>query len=331
MDRQEKARGSLLGLAVGDALGFPLEGLSSKQIKRRFGEQIDRYRFLGNTGYVSDDTEQAVMVAQSLLSTGLNPEAAAEEFGRRLFRWFLTMPPGIGRATLRACLLRPFGVRRGTASAGNGAAMRMAVVGLLPEWRPDLIRANAIVTHTDSRAIDGALLVALGVYRIMQSQSIDWPELNSALELDPRLTEIMERAWSLSLAQASPDTVATELGTSGYVLHSVALAFSAVWSQPQTFLEGLQRILLQGGDTDSNAAIAGALLGAHFGAAAIDAALLDRLEPCYNRQRLCLVADCLVEGSAKLPAEPTFLKQRYREAKIKTAVCLHVLRRLVPI
>ncbi|MCA9794844.1 MAG: ADP-ribosylglycohydrolase family protein [Candidatus Eremiobacteraeota bacterium] len=315
----DRARGALVGLAVGDALGFALEGLKPAAIRRRYGEHHGRYRFLGRTGYVSDDTEQAVMVARSLLTRGQE----AEDFGRRLFRWFLTAPPGIGRATLRACLLRAVGVKRGTASAGNGAAMRMAPVGLV-DWQAELVRQNALVTHTDPRAVDGALVVALAVHRLVRQEAADWPSLSNLLpELDPRLQAAMQQSWQA----AGDDTAAAELGTSGYVLHSVPVAFWALWRQPPDFLSGLQPLLRQGGDTDSNAAIAGALLGASFGFSSIPTELVDRLEPSYSGQLLCGLADALVEGREP-PPEPSFLSQRWREAKIKLGVAGHVLGRI---
>jgi len=61
----ERLAGTLLGTALGDALGLPCEGMSGRAIARRFGT-MDRFRLLGKTGFVSDDTEQAALVAQSL-------------------------------------------------------------------------------------------------------------------------------------------------------------------------------------------------------------------------------------------------------------------------
>jgi ADP-ribosylglycohydrolase len=61
----DRLAGTLLGTAPGDALGLPAEGLSARPISRMFG-RIDRFRLLGGTGFVSDDTEQAALVAQSL-------------------------------------------------------------------------------------------------------------------------------------------------------------------------------------------------------------------------------------------------------------------------
>ena len=61
----DRLAGTLLGVALGDALGLPCEGMSARSIARRFGA-VDRFRLLGQTGFVSDDTEQTALIAQSL-------------------------------------------------------------------------------------------------------------------------------------------------------------------------------------------------------------------------------------------------------------------------
>ena len=61
----DRLAGTLLGTALGDAPGRPVEGMSARAVARRFG-RLDRFRLLGMTGFVSDDTEQAALVAQSL-------------------------------------------------------------------------------------------------------------------------------------------------------------------------------------------------------------------------------------------------------------------------
>ena len=66
-DLSDRLTGTLLGTALGDALGLPAEGLSSRSVARRFGK-VDRFRLLGRTGFVSDDTEQAALIAQCLAS-----------------------------------------------------------------------------------------------------------------------------------------------------------------------------------------------------------------------------------------------------------------------
>ena len=322
---QDKARGALLGLAVGDALGFPVEGLSRKRARRRYSG-IDRYRFLGSTGFVSDDTEQAIITAEAILESQGVPEKAAQIFGRKLRGWFWTLPPGLGASTLKACLRLTLGMKSGVASAGNGAAMRMAPVGLFTEQPEELTRVLARVTHTDPRGVDGGVAVAFAVSRLIRGQDCHFTHLP---ELDERLSKALKQAWEMCEAGQEFDTIAESLGTTGYVLHTVPLAFAALWSRPQTFLEGLQKVILQGGDADTNGAVAGALLGARFGAADIPESLLNALEPSHGRTRLERLADQLVAGSGEVQ-RPGFLALRFRECAIKVGVAAHVLGRMIP-
>ncbi len=165
MDRTaEGLAGTLLGTALGDALGLPSEGMSARAIARRFG-RIDRFRLLGKTGFVSDDTEQAALVAQSLACHPDNADACVRAFRRSLLGWFCRLPWGIGRATIRSCARIARGIEpSGVNSAGNGAAMRAAIVGVFfhdrPQEREPFGRLLAQVTHRDVRAVEGALYVA---------------------------------------------------------------------------------------------------------------------------------------------------------------------------
>lgn len=106
----DRLAGVLLGTGVGDALGLPVEGLSARRIELRFG-RVERSRLLGRTGYVSDDTEQAALVAQSLARSPAEPERCAAEFRRALLGWFCRLPWGAGRATVRACARIAIGLR----------------------------------------------------------------------------------------------------------------------------------------------------------------------------------------------------------------------------
>ncbi|MBI3926715.1 MAG: ADP-ribosylglycohydrolase family protein [Armatimonadetes bacterium] len=331
MDMLDRATGCLLGLAVGDALGFPLEGLGRRQIQSRFGRPSG-YRFLGATGYVSDDTEQAVMAAEAALEAGLVPEEAARRFARKLVGWFWTLPPGVGLATVRACLKWSVGLGGGVASAGNGSAMRAAPLGLVPGSGGELVAAISRVTHTDPRAVDGARVMAAAAGLLVRGGSAGLDELLEATSpLDPRLEEALRGAWQLATSGAPARQAAERLGVSGYVLHSVPFAFWALWRRPHSFIEGLQSVVFQGGDADSNGAMAGALLGAWKGRDSIPSDLVEALEPAYGAGRLGLLARGLVEGS--LPPgyrPPGFAAARRRELAVKLGVGLHALRRLLP-
>src|SRR5690606_6216928 len=166
MNTADRITGCLLGTAVGDALGLPYEGLSSSRALRMLGVP-DRHRFLFGRGMFSDDTEHACMVAQSLIATNRVEREFSVDFARRLRRWFLCLPAGVGLATARACvkLCRGFGPQRsGVFSAGNGPAMRSAILGAAVEdleLLKRLVTHCTRVTHTDPKAFFGAFSVAL--------------------------------------------------------------------------------------------------------------------------------------------------------------------------
>jgi ADP-ribosyl-[dinitrogen reductase] hydrolase len=114
-------------------MGLPREGLSRTRAAKRFGAGPLEHALFLRHGMVSDDTEHACMVAQASIASGGDPERFARVLAWKLRWWLLGAPAGIGFATLRStlklwCALGPH--RSGVRSAGNGPAMRAAVLGL---------------------------------------------------------------------------------------------------------------------------------------------------------------------------------------------------------
>ena len=98
--RVDRLTGCLLGMAAGDALGLPREGLSARRAERMYGTEI-RHRLVAGRGMVSDDTEHACMTGQALLASGGGPARFARSLGWRLSGWLLALPAGVGWGTLR--------------------------------------------------------------------------------------------------------------------------------------------------------------------------------------------------------------------------------------
>lgn len=267
----------LLGTALGDALGLPAEGLPPAKAARF--AHADRFRLAGRTGYVSDDTEQAALIAHAVLAGGSDDAAIVRHFRRALGRWFLRLPFGIGFGTLRACLKNLLGWRvPGVDSAGNGAAMRAPILGLLiPDRarRVALGRALAQITHTDPRAVDGALYCAeLAAHARLPDRSAAAARALEVVE-DPRLADAIERAIACA-REGIPDAAAL-LGTTGYIMHTVAWT-TYVWLRaPDDAMRAIEHTIAGGGDTDTHAAIVGAWMGARHGITALDADLVAAL------------------------------------------------------
>jgi ADP-ribosylglycohydrolase len=279
---QDRLTGTLLGTALGDALGIPGERMSAHAIAKRFG-RLDRFQLLGATGFVSDDTEQAALVAQSLARHPDDPERCAAAFRWSLLGWFARLPWGVGLATLRASFriaagLRPSGVR----SAGNGAAMRAAVIGVFfhdcPDTRAEFGRALAETTHLDERAVAGALFVAELSASLCVAATI--PEAFAATARtveESRLEQALSRAASLAANGVPTLEAAGELGVTGYVLHSVSFAAFCLLQHNGDPLHTLATASAAGGDTDSIGAILGGWLGAWHGESGLPAPLIDRI------------------------------------------------------
>lgn len=279
--RKDRISGVLLGTAVGDALGLPLEGISSRRAKRLFPGPL-RHRFLLGRGMLSDDTEHSFMVAQSLLDAPADADVFARRMAWRLRLWFLSLPAGVGMATARACLKLCFGFspkRSGVFSAGNGPAMRSALFGAMienAEMRDKFIEASTRLTHTDPKAFVGAKAVAEIVAFVMRQGNADKPlpediaVLLHNIEPDDEtwvaLVETMKRCWN---NETTVGDFAVKLGlhkgVSGYVYHTVPVAIFAWLRHFSDFRQTLESVIECGGDTDTVGAIAGAMAGATVG------------------------------------------------------------------
>lgn len=333
--RADRIAGILLGTAIGDALGLPCEGLSAGRIGKRF-HPLDRYRFFFGSGYVSDDTEQSALVAQSIARGAGEPAACLRHFRRALCGWFLRLPWGIGFSTLRACLRLCLGFRRtGVHSAGNGAAMRSAVVGgHLPNdsaRRRDLTTALAEVTHTDPRAVAGANFVAdLAAACVRCNDGSRARCFDEALESveEPDLRRRLEAVRQHYRSDTDDEDAAEAIGTTGFVLESVPLAayFFLADGDP---LQSLGRCIAVGGDTDTNAAMLGGWLGALHGASRMPGGLVERLQVGpFGREHLFGLARAVAEGT---PAPRFFWPNAMlRNLALYPVVLAHGCRRLVP-
>jgi ADP-ribosylglycohydrolase len=293
MDRADAAAGCLLGTAVGDALGLPCEGLSRRR-QQRLGFDLSRYSFVLDRGMCSDDTDHACMVAQALAASAGVPRRFAASLAWRLRFWLAALPAGVGFATLRAILRLwlfvppPFA---GVRSAGNGPAMRSALLGVaFADDEPLLlmhVSACTTITHRDVRAECGALAVALAARSALRGEGAARYLVHLRRLAAPfgaaggELVGLVERA-AASVDRAEPtEAFAAAIGcgkaVSGYMYHSVPVALHAWLAHPLDLEAALAAAIRCGGDTDSVGAITGAIVGAGSGAAGIPAARLERL------------------------------------------------------
>ena len=274
----DRAVGTLLGLAVGDALGGPLEFLSADEIRARHGAPVRDYLGGGwlslQPGHGTDDTAMMLALARAAATpVGYDPRRALNAY----LEWFRSSPPDVGATTRAALAGVEAGMsaakateafhRRAGRSAGNGSLMRIAPIALRhlhdAERRARAARTDSKLTHFDDHAADACAWMCDVIAALLEGA--DPTELAAP--------ETLESEWAISRRQAA----ATAYGdAAGYVGTTLGVA-SAALRTASSFEEGLVWAVNLGGDADTNGAVAGALLGARFGARAIPARWLDEL------------------------------------------------------
>lgn len=288
---QTQTIGCILGTAIGDAMGLPYEGLSRRRAAKLLGPP-ERHRFFLGRGMVSDDTEHTCMVAQSLIASGSDVDEFRRYLGWRFRFWLLSLPAGIGLATLRSIvrLWIGFGPRKsGVFSAGNGPAMRAAILGAAIDDLKSLrefVRASTRITHTDPRAEYGALAVALAAQLARQHESVSGAQFLDQLrsflggegdQLISLLEDAVDAANDGQSTESFADSLGLSKGVSGYVYHSVPVAIHAWLRHSCDFRSAVSAVIRCGGDTDSTAAIVGGIVGTAVGKKGVPDDWLDNL------------------------------------------------------
>lgn len=266
--------GCLLGCAVGDSVCLPYEGLAPRRVAKMLRLPL-RHRFLFGRGMVSDDTDHTLFVAQSLAMYRTDPDQFARSLSWKLRFWLLCLPAGIGLATLKSILRMWGGVthtRSGVYSAGNGAAMRSAIIGVIHAGDANLRRqfthASTVLTHTDPKAEFGAKAIAdLAAFLTSEGIRPTHAKLEEILSSAGHGEEWIDTVRRTLDACRSGDirnaltTVGFERGVSGYILHTLPVAVSAWFIHFGNFRKTVEAVAILGGDTDTTAAIAGSLAG----------------------------------------------------------------------
>jgi poly(ADP-ribose) glycohydrolase ARH3 len=276
----DRARGALLGTFVGDALGMPFEGAPSGP----HPERLEMLEARLGRGTYTDDTQMAIALAESLLERG----GVDENHLGRAFLAAYDPQRGYGSGTRAVLALIAEGVPavdaatrsfEGRGSLGNGAAMRVAPVAVryANEYEALLsaARRSARVTHAHPIGIDAAVAQAAAIGAALRGE--DPLGAAAAAAATPELRRSLAAADRLLAELPPPDSVAAELGNGSAGHESVPAAVYATVAHGR-FEDAVGFTVRCGGDTDTIAAMAGAIAGARDGAAAIPARWLDALE-----------------------------------------------------
>ena len=267
MKIERSVQNSNIGTALGDSIGLPFEALSRKKISKKNPTFQKQSLFFGK-GMFSDDTEQTLSVAQSLIESYDDVELFKKRMRRRLQLWFLALPAGIGFATMRAIVKSFFVKKAGVFSAGNAPAMRSALLGIL-FGHDDLklvafVKANTELTHTDPKAYYGALAVAKASYLSSIDQEDSFFEIMKKMVEDREflelLNEVEENLHLTSLVFA--EKLGLERGVGGYIYQTLPIVLHSWLRNRDELKQAIVDVVRGGGDTDTTGAIVGSIVGA---------------------------------------------------------------------
>jgi ADP-ribosylglycohydrolase len=318
--RSERAHGCLLGQAIGDALGAPVEGYSPASIRKHYGYIAD---FLQDRPVGTDDTEYAVLNALILLEYGLDLDE--DDLLDAWRRWLMAPDSGfkgggfsdvIAMHNLRRGLRPPASGRFNQHGASDGLAMAVGPVGVACAGDPERAAAVAALLGSATNGRDGihaGQAVAAGV-AVAMSGAQPPAILDAALAVLPRdcwTYRALARAAQIVAAQHEPEAAHAALHENIAVSffpwadiapEATALAFGAFLIAGGRYREAVTGAVNQGRDADTIGAIAGALAGAYGGIEAIPAQWRARIGPVPGRNFSIVAGIALPELADRLIA-----------------------------
>jgi ADP-ribosylglycohydrolase len=333
MNVQDKVRGCFLGIAIGDALGKPIESKSAKEIAETWGRVTDyfqnphhKYFDGGPAGSWTDDTQLSLAVARGFCHKGeFDLDAIAEEHCVE----FMKSVAGWGTTTREAVAKIVDGGHWSSASltdqknrgTGNGVAMKVAPVGLYlsmtnpdcnnPQWAEDIKKlvSVATMTHFTSMAITSGFAQAFAVFKCMQSDPATF-DVKSFIRtivgagmmgrrylFKTLSTDDIANRFALleKYDEYPPERIIQEFNGSCYVYDSLPFTYMFFCRNPHN-IEAMYDVCSAGGDTDTNASMLGACLGALHGTDIFPEHLVEGLR---DREAVMEVADKFYEKFAK--------------------------------
>lgn len=280
MNLSKRFEGCVIGGAIGDAFGSAYENLKeidNDKVFYPFGKpekQIPKWR-------ITDDTQLTVATCEVLIE---NEKLETEVFAKKYLDYFKQRKiTGLGASTLKAFRELEVGGhwslvgRKGEYAAGNGAAMRIAPIAFIDGISREQIREIASITHNNDEAYIGALTVILSIQAILKGI---WTGRENLIHLlIDQLPDSRVRDRLMEIEGVDSLTEIGKIGNDGYVVNSIPLAVAAANKVLDLGIEEMFRQIIEiGGDTDTNASIAGQIAGTLIGTANIPQNLMKELK-----------------------------------------------------
>ena len=286
----DRLKGTIFGQAIGDALGLGTEFMTNEDMAWKYPHGIkhysdifqDRHRKRWKIGDWTDDTDMMLCIANAVIKEkGVNLTSIAQNFKN----WANGEPMGIGENTYKVLMIgdyveHPLEVSKkvwemsGKKAAANGGLMRTSIVGLFPKAVEECAENICRLTHYDPRCVGSCVIVSELIHSLVYNgKGLSYHQIvDMARKYDERIVEFIDLSMNT-------DIRALELQDEesvGYTLKTMAAGLWAYWNA-QSFEEGLLTVVRAGGDADTNAAVACAILGAKYGFSAITQEYVDGL------------------------------------------------------
>lgn len=279
---KDRFTGTMVGLGVGDALGMPSEFMREEQISLFFDNILTDYeqdpKDMFSMGEYTDDTAMAVCIAESYIS---EKRFVLNDIANRFLDWYYSDGRGIGVLTRSSLTLMREGFepidagkqaweKTGKQSAGNGGLMRSAPIALFNyNDKNSLISQTKLIcqiTHYDQKCVLSSVAYNLLIWASLHDyESTDAYELmcDACCGIDDEFDDLLFDAKTSYICDMRLDG-----DNMGFTYLSFMVSVSA-FMMYSDFESPIKEIINKGGDSDTNAAIAGALLGARYGIDAI--------------------------------------------------------------
>ena len=274
----DKLKGVIFGQAIGDALGLSTEFMTDEDMAWKYPNGVkdfsdifqDRHRKRWKVGDWTDDTDMMLCIANAVIKDkGVNLTSIAKNFKE----WAEGEPMGIGENTYKVLTIgdyveKPLEVSKkvwemsNRKSAANGGLMRTSIVGLFPKAVEQCAANICRLTHYDPRCVGSCVIVSMLIHSLVyESTVLTYHQIiDISKKYDERICEYIDLARNSDIRALELQDV----HSMGYTLKTLAAALWAYWNA-KTFEEGLLTVVNAGGDADTNAAVACAILGAKFG------------------------------------------------------------------
>jgi ADP-ribosylglycohydrolase len=315
----DRVRGTILGTAIGDALGMPVESFKPDKIKELYGKIIgleeprdeNPYHKL-HKGQWTDDTQLMIVIAESLVSKKcIDYDDIAAGHVKKLYD-----PRGWGKATTQSVERIKNGIKWWASgepgATGNGPPMKIAPIGVLYGLKAidkselfTVVLNISRMTHKDSRAAAAGILQAWLVGKAIQGgvkglrfalndlSSYECWHYETALGISDRPLHSRFSNENSGIVEASfwsDEEIRSTFGTSAFVNQSIPFTYAMVLKYLNNPSEGLISIINQGGDADTTGAMAGALFGAAYGTNIFPNEFINFLE---DREKIIKLAESL--------------------------------------